>query len=125
MNDKYDRAIEVLLEASDFKVEAEEAWNAPLTHEAGCLFQFASKSGRFEEPTVTQCDSCGNELMCGCLTLIRETVCDVADTPELTEAIRADERIPTSPRDITPEDLPVFAEWQRRLDKELEREVAA
>jgi hypothetical protein len=39
----------------------------------------------------------------------------------LTKAIRADARIPEGPQWITVNDLPVFAEWQRRLDKELKR----
>ena len=40
-------------------------------------------------------------------------------TPELTKAIRKDPRIPKLPKNITVADLPVFAEWQRRLDKEI------
>ena len=58
----------------------------------------------------------------GCLTMIRNGGWR-AETEELTEAIRADERLPKTQQDITKEHLPVFAEWQRRLDKELSREV--
>lgn len=58
----------------------------------------------------------------GCLTMIRNGDWR-AETEELTEAIRADERLPKTQQDITKEHLPVFAEWQRRLDKELSREV--
>jgi len=44
-----------------------------------------------------------------------------AYTDDLTERIRADERIPDDPDRITVAHLPVFAEWQRILDKELKR----
>ena len=35
----------------------------------------------------------------------------------LTDEIQADTRIPKTWDDITLEDLPVFSEWQRKLDK--------
>lgn len=38
---------------------------------------------------------------------------------ELTHAIRSDDRIPENAREITLEHLPVFKEWQERLDKEI------
>lgn len=64
----------------------------------------------------------------GCLTQIRsfnpnddETIDWVAQTPELTKEIRNDTRIPSNPHFIKVEDLNVFAEWQRKLDKELNR----
>lgn len=72
-------------------------------------------------------DDCGiyrhsadTDMPCGCLTLVRCGSMD-AQTPELTDAIRADERLPLQVDDITREHLPVFAEWQRRIDKELGR----
>ncbi len=61
----------------------------------------------------------------GCLTEIRSKtmafpvgVCihPHIDT-KLTEKIMNDERIPRSCKDIKVSDLPVFAEWQRVLDK--------
>jgi hypothetical protein len=70
----------------------------------------------------------------GCLTQIRTDTYFKAQTYKLTELIRADERIPLSPKmvdengDLIPdnggmtiqvEHLAVFAEWQRRLDQEL------
>lgn len=64
------------------------------------LFAFA---GPISDPTI------------GCLTMIRGSG-DVALTPELTKAIQSDERIPYGEEGITIESLPVFAEWQRRLD---------
>lgn len=53
---------------------------------------------------------------CGCLTQIRSNTLKLGPTPELTAAIRADQRIPLSPIQITKESLPVFAEWQRKID---------
>jgi len=55
--------------------------------------------------------------ICGCLTQIKWEEYD-GPTPELTAAIRADERIPRS-EDLSLEDLPVFAEWHRKFDVEL------
>lgn len=53
--------------------------------------------------------------LCGCLTTIR-ACSSVAYDPALTTLIRRDIRIPLRPEDITPADLPVFAEWMERLD---------
>jgi hypothetical protein len=36
--------------------------------------------------------------------------------PPVFAEIRADERLPKDNQDITPEVLPVFAEWQRKLN---------
>ncbi len=61
-------------------------------------------------------------LHCGCLTQIHDDPDRYgAWTPELTKEIVADDRIPTQPG-ITPENLPVFAEWQRKVDAALNRE---
>lgn len=75
--------------------------------------------------------ACHPELMLGqhrfgCLSMIRddddmEVNPYVAQTKELTREIKEDYRIPPSSSDITVEHLPIFAEWQRRLDKELNR----
>jgi len=71
---------------------------------------------------------------CGCLTMIRQDSIGVAGTrelidrisvaytKELTEAITADERIPTHQSKIKVSDLPVLKEWQLRIDTELGRE---
>ncbi len=61
----------------------------------------------------------GDGRQTGCLTMIRKEKRWTSETPELTEAIRNDNRIPADADDITLADLPVFAEWQRRLDREL------
>ena len=106
--DKYDEAIEYLnANPDDIRI----AWGAPMFHPAGCLFEYASPSGE-------------TDVGVGCLTMIkgnsRFSVYKVDGIhKELTEAIRADDRIPDLSCDITLNDLPVFAEWQRRLDKEI------
>lgn len=118
MSDRYDRAIAYLTEHPD---EIQDAWCVPTYHcnaelrQAHDLFLYATPSGNREER---------DGLECGCLSLIRSEV-GVAWTDALTEAIRADARIPIDERKVTVQDLPVFAEWQRKLDRELNRvEVA-
>jgi len=107
MPDKYDKAIAYL---TQHPKEIMDAWydggvcQLPSAHPAACLFQYAGNS-------PFKC--------CGCLTMVKNGC--RAETPELTKAIRADERIPNGCEAITLEHLPVFAEWQRRLDKELNR----
>ena len=120
MSDKYDDAVAYLTEHPD---KIEDAWNDggyfendtadEEPHSGAALFRFASKSGTG--------GICRSGLCYGCLTMIRDSPGIVAETEELTNAIRQDERIPTSWHDITVEHLPTFAEWQRRLDKELGR----
>ena len=92
--DKYDRAIDWLREHPDRFLDA---WG--LTTPAACLFDFV-------------------KMGCGCLTQVRSGI-RRAPTDELTDRIRADDRIPRQPEDITIGSLPVFAEWQRRLDRAL------
>lgn len=57
----------------------------------------------------------------GCLTQIRVVESRAAFVNgkvdiNLTKEIREDARIPTDPFKITAEDLPVFKEWQERID---------
>lgn len=107
--DKYDQAIEYLNEHPN---EIIEAWGDVFKHRAGCLFNFVST----KEDFISKVDI-------GCLTQIRKDPTRFkALTQELTAQISEDERIPKSPVDIQLTDLPVFVEWQRRLDKELGRE---
>jgi hypothetical protein len=109
--DKYDRAISYL---TDLPSEIFKAWSST-DHECHCLFAFVSPTGRVENEPV------GNGKRIGCLTQIRASDHCVAWTDDLTRRIRADERIPLSGSDTTPEHLPVFAEWQRTIDRELGR----
>ena len=107
MSDIYDIEIKRLTTAYTAASSSEEAdkvlyddWEAE-----GPLFKFITPKDYASE--------------CGCLTMIRSGS-SVAYGPngrddELTEKIRADERIPANPRSLIPDDLPVFAEWQRLL----------
>jgi ribosomal protein L31 len=110
--DRYQQAVEYLTANPDY---IGLAWAGPSAVEGGCLFRFASKSGKGSGLPIQD--------TCGCLTMIRschQEKCESA-TPELTALIRADERIPKKSIDITPDHLPIFAGWQRRLDQELGR----
>lgn len=112
--DRYDEAIAYLTNAvhlSGWRAIC-VAWANPEAA-GGCLFAIA---GPDPLDLVGEYDGC----VYGCLTTVRQGT-HVAPTPELTEAIRADVRIPQDAHEITLEHLPVFAEWQRRLDTELER----
>lgn len=102
--DKYDLEILELLSKPENEVGAEirQHW-----YRASPLFQFVNSTG--------QASGDG----CGCLTMIKAG--RGAETEELTLAIRSDDRIPSKLEDITIESLPVFAEWQRCIDKELGR----
>lgn len=117
-SDKYDLAIDYLTAHPD---EIVNAWGDPERHKAGCLFQYATRTSEKN-----------HDWSIGCLTLIRRDSLDeksddfryrpepyVAETPELTRRIQNDERIPIRADDIQVEDLSVFAEWQRILDREL------
>ena len=110
--DKYDVAIGYLnaFPDEDFDDAVYRAWSKPREsgNTAGCLFQIAARPTFYSSHT-------------GCLTQIRTMEATIAETPELTEAIRADDRIPFGLDHITRKSLHVFAEWQRRLDVELER----
>lgn len=111
--DKYAKAIEFLTERPN---EIYAAWSSPRNHFAGCLFQYASPRGGLSDCPVMLKSS-------GCLTQIRSFNGDrvVHGRTDLTEQILADTRIPKHESKITLDTLPVFAEWQRILDKELGR----
>ena len=110
--DKYARAVEYFQSLNGtFGEEVHDAWARPSHHQHGCLFQFASKTGDA---------SFGNSI--GCLTMIAAPGGSyVAETDTLTKAIKADTRLPGHYTEIRPEHIPVLAEWQRRLDRELQR----
>ena len=118
MSDVYEQEIKRLVDLPAARV----VWS---WEEAGPLFRFATPTGEY-------CKRSDGKY-CGCLTSIRRTVGTlgrVAWTAELTRQIGADERIPpgiyeltgrwaTMTRDERAEILQPFAEWQRRLDKEI------
>lgn len=97
MKDKYDQAVKYLTTHPE-KIYMQWIRGAD-------LFQFAHRMP--QAPYA-----------CGCITMIKGGGYH-AQTPEITAAIKDDPRIPEDVDDITPENLPVFAEWQRRLDRDL------
>lgn len=107
MPDKYDEAVEYLTK-NPRKILG--IWTQTSSHSSGCLFKLVCKD------IYPQRDI-------GCLVSIRRAAGfgKDAETPELKAAILADERIPKQPENITVETLPFFAEWQREIDKELNR----
>lgn len=120
MKDKYDLAVAYLTENPQ---EIFTAWQQTGTHRAGCLFKYIAP------------DEGSRHFPCGCMTMIRADEKRYAVSKDgrqdtfLTSAIRSDKRIPEDSRDIGIPHLPVFAEWQRRIDKYyetgiLEREEA-
>lgn len=107
--DKYERAIAYL---KRYPHKIGEAWtetqhSSPAVQQAHCLFQCLSKNGQWSEdgPCLTQ-------IRCGCSAPAHADLCTL---------IRNDQRLPVNPYKITPQDLPVFAAWQRLLDKVLKR----
>lgn len=123
MKDKYDLAIEKLMEMddADFRDIVSAAWYADRAtpdDQIGCLFQYCTPSG------VEENRPDGHS--CGCLVQIhrmrhipQEYKKYHAWTAELTEAIEKDERIPGIVSRITKKNIQVFAEYQRRMDVEI------
>lgn len=105
MADKYDEQIARLLAAPNFQGAVYSDWMC-----CKGLFAFCTPSGTVAKPPGGGA--------CGCLTMVKAGGW-VAWTPELTAAVRADGRLPKSFLGIEPEQLPAFAEWQRRLDTEI------
>lgn len=101
--DKYDIAIDHL---KMHPYHIEDCWNdcSNPTLIGSCLFQFTDRHHTAYYSKI------------GCLIQIRNGN-KIAQTPELTDKINQDERLPKNIEEITPNDLNVFAEWQRILDK--------
>jgi hypothetical protein len=113
MKDKYDQYVERLRSIPDevFSRRIENNyWNRPYDEEEGTLFLYCNSDGDSGFYDVN-----GVWEPCGCLTQVKNGSYE-AFTKELTDAIRADERIPSDPKDITKENLSVFAEWRRKID---------
>jgi len=126
--DRYDWAVQHLqrIDDDEFQHAVQAAWDEPHDWDGGSLFLGTAAGGDVWAPRP--CDG----KPCGCLTQVKlghqqrmngELSPLVAWTDELTAAIQADERLPNHPSRVTKESLPVFAEWQRRLDYELSRHV--
>jgi len=116
MSDKYDKAVAYLTRHPG---QIETTWGRALCSDyelddddkeahkkAACLFtRCGDEDGKFQAT--------------GCLTQISHGAGVCAGTPELTKAIKADQRIPQNGEDIEVGDLSLFAEWRRRIDKEI------
>ena len=109
----YAAAVDFLTKHPD---EIERAWMAPFENQGGSLFVFASPDGR----RSSNSDISG---VC-CLTQLKNR--GRGDTIEglprrvgakLLKELRADDRIPSDPDNITAESLPAFAERQGQMDK--------
>lgn len=111
--DAYDEAV-ASLKGKD-KVKIRQIWGDHKIHAAGILFGIVHPDRNIDSNKY------------GCLTQIRQDAAAgytctepwIGYTPELTEAISQDERIPTNIDTV--DDYEVFAEWQRRIDIELNR----
>lgn len=111
--DKYDEEIKELTqlckESGDF-CPIEDRWADPLCTE---LFKRVA--------STKELTHIGGRMV-GCLTQIKGFPCAYIAAPNneydfrLTKEIQEDERIPTTVWGITLEHLPIFAEWQRKID---------
>lgn len=121
--DKYDLAISYLRQNPEM---IHDAWNHPggHEHEGGVLFGFVGPDWKNKHnPAYIDRVETGT---CGCLQQIRAAkekgndgksgTMEMSFWPRLWEKIASDRRIPIKSGDITVQDLPVFAEWQRELD---------
>jgi hypothetical protein len=100
--DKYDEAI-AYLTANPWAIR--NAWlngYGDGLYPGSCLFAAAGPRG----PSTA----------CSCLTIIRGNSDAIAATWQLSHTIRHDERLPKDSSEITVEHLPIFAEYQRRID---------
>ncbi len=102
--DKYDEAI-AYLTANPEKIW--DAWDKPISRDGGCLFDRCAKNV--------------GDRSYGCLTQVRAGQRSGQRSGCFVDEIRADERIPISGESIRIKHFPVFAEWQRKIDKELGR----
>ena len=119
--DKYDDAIEYLVEYPD---ETMDAWADVIGHKSGVLFRYCTPDG------VGQFGCRPDGRVCGCLTQVKQRT-SVAWTPKITAEIRRDKRIHPSPEKLQAALLATksikkrrailqpYAEWQRRMDAEI------
>ncbi len=103
--DAYDQAVQWLRRRP---TKIARSWN--LETPARILFGYVNKSR----------GSTYRGKLCGCLTQVKSNQYE-AQTKRLTNAIRVDPDVPSDPFDIRPRHLPVFAKWQRKIDKILKR----
>jgi hypothetical protein len=113
--DSYDKAIEYL---KNNPSQIIDVWDDPKSHFSGVLFQSVTPDG------MGQTNSYGE--FCGDICEVHSNLAS-AWTDELAEELLEDFRIPEifashdyKPR-ISIELLPLFAEWQRKIDNALNR----
>lgn len=113
--DNYDKAIEYL---KSNPAQILDIWDDPKSHFSGILFQAVTPDGTGQVNSYDE--------FCGDICEIHSNLAS-AWTDELLEEIIKDFRIPEifashnyKPK-ITVELLPLFAEWQRKIDKALNR----
>lgn len=111
MPDYYDRAVAYL--QSRPRDELLATWGAPFRYPGGLLFQFCTPTGHAVSVN-------GVGVFHGCPTMVAAGTLP-AWTASLTQAIRADRRMTAESHRMQHHHLPVLAEWQRRIDKELGR----
>lgn len=120
MSDRYDEAAEALE-----RLAKKFGWNNAAMYAWGSTSEDMPKDHQLAHRLFAFCTPDGEQQnrdgkYCGCLTQIRIGAGE-GWTDELTTEIRADERIPKNSGDITREHIPVFQEWQRKLDVVLGR----
>lgn len=105
----YDKAVKRLQKHPD---QIQKAWLHWDEHPAGKIFRKISL-----EPNTTSRSGCLTQLR----ALDREGMWALGGDglPDLflTEAIHNDDRIPAKISNVTPEILPLFAEWQKAVDE--------
>lgn len=122
--DVYDEAITILTAvAGDYyePVVLESAWGRPERTEGGCLFDYTGWDPDLGEVGRIPGESGGP---CGCLTQVRAGYAfgpAMLGHQDMLERLRADERVPNRPEDLTLESLTALAEWQREVDRVLGR----
>jgi len=112
--DKLQAAVDYLTEHPEKIVYA---WEKPQSRKGGSLFRHVHPHVHIRTTSRYASDS---GRMCGCLTQVRtraesDFLTYVAYTPELTQAVLMDGRLPESPWDITVAHLPIFMEWMLKL----------
>ncbi len=111
--DKYDKAVAWLTKNPNYIYSA---WDRAFCCPIADSNYWSKEQIEAHEKAACLFENCGS----GCLTQVAHGDGIIAGTRELTRAIRADkDNIPRGGSAITAEDLPLFANWRRRIDKEL------
>ncbi len=116
MSDRFDKAVKHLTKRPELIAET---WNRAYATELGQrAFTTAERAAHAASACLFL--NCGNKGFpaTGCLTQVCHNH-QKAGTPELTKAIRADKKIPRNGDAIKVGDLQLFADWQRRIKREL------